>query len=117
MFVATLIVSVLLAALLAFAAVRKLSHRERVVQTYVRVGVPEDKLDYLAMILLAGAAGLILGLFWAPIGIAAAAGVVCYFLVAVALHLRADDAENLPTPLAIALIAAAALALRIASLS
>jgi hypothetical protein len=116
MFVATIVVSSLLAALLVFAAARKLSHREAVVESYVRVGVPEDKLDRLALILLAGAAGLILGLFWAPIGVAAAAGVVCYFLVAVGFHLRADDAQGLPTPVAIVMIAAAALALRIATL-
>jgi DoxX-like family len=117
MFLATVIVSILLAALLAFAAIRKLSHREEVVRTYLRVGVPEDKLDYLAAILLAGAAGLILGLFWGPIGVAAGVGVICYFLVAIAFHIRADDARNLPTPVAIAVIAAAALTLRIATLS
>ena len=116
MFVATVIVSALLAALLAFAAIRKLSHGPDVVQTYVRVGVPEDMLNYLAIILLAGAAGLILGLFWAPIGVAAASGVFCYFIVAVAFHMRANDGKNLPTPLVIALIAAAALILRLATL-
>src|ERR671919_1890260 len=114
MTVATAIVSVLLAALLAFAAARKLSHREPVVQTYVRVGVPEDKLDYLAMILLAGAAGLILGLFWAPIGIAAAVGVVCYFLVAIAAHVRAHDTAHARTPVVLELMAAGALILRLA---
>ena len=116
MFVATVVVSALLAALLAFAAIRKLSHREDVVRTYVRVGVPEDKLDYLAVVLLAGAAGLILGLFWAPIGVAAAIGVVCYFLVAAAFHVRANDARNLPTPLTIEAIAVGALALRLATM-
>jgi DoxX-like family len=116
MTVASAIVSVLLAALLTFAAARKLSHRESVVQTYVRVGVPEDKLDYLAMILLAGAAGLLLGLLWAPIGVAAAIGVICYFIIAVAFHVRAHDEKNLPTPLVITLIAVAALALRLATL-
>lgn len=35
------------------------------------------------MILLAGAAGLVGGLWWAPIGIAAAMGVAVYFLAAV----------------------------------
>jgi hypothetical protein len=115
-FAATVIVSALLAATLSFAAIRKLFHREEVIQTYVRVGVPEDKLDYLAFTLLAGAAGLILGLFWAPIGIAAAIGVICYFVVAVAFHIRADDAEHLPTPLVIALVAAGALVLRLATL-
>jgi DoxX-like family len=113
---ATIVVSSLLAAILAFSAVRKLSHREEVVQTYVRVGVPEDKLDYLAVILLAGAAGLILGLAWAPIGVAAGIGVVCYFLLAIAAHVRADDTGNLPTPLVIELVAVAALVLRLATL-
>jgi DoxX-like family len=113
MVVAAATVSVLLAAVLAFSAIRKLSHQERVVQSYVRAGVPEDKLDYLAIILLAGAAGLCLGLFWAPIGVAAGIGVTCYFIVAVAFHVRADDAEHLPTPLVIALTAAAALILRL----
>jgi uncharacterized membrane protein YbjE (DUF340 family) len=116
MFVATVIVSVLLAALLAFSAIRKLTHREEVVQSYARAGVPEDKLNYLAIILLAGAAGLILGLVWAPIGVAAAIGVILYFLVAVAFHIRANDAQHLPTPLALAVIAAASLILRLATL-
>jgi hypothetical protein len=115
-FVATAIVSGLLAALLAFAAIRKLSHRERVVRTYTRVGVPDDKLDYLAIILLAGAAGLILGLLWAPIGVAAAIALIAYFIVAIAFHIRANDVENLPTPFAMASIAAAALVLRLATL-
>ena len=116
MLVATAIVSVLLAALLASSAIRKLSHQQRIVRRYVRVGVPEDKLDYLAIVLLAGAAGLLLGLLWAPIGVAAAVGVLGYFVTAVAVHLRANDAENLPTPLALAVIAAVALALRLATL-
>jgi hypothetical protein len=116
MFVATTIVSVLLAATLAYAAVRKLSHRPEVVQSYARVGVPEEKLDYLAVVLLAGAAGLIVGLFLAPIGIAAAIGVVCYFVLALAAHIRADDIANLPTPAVIEVVAVAALVLRLATL-
>jgi DoxX-like family len=97
------------------AALRKLSHQERIVQSYLRVGVPEDKLDYLAIILLAGAAGLLLGLLWAPIGVAAAIGVICYFIGAVAFHIRAHDAKNLPTPLAYAVIAVVALIVRLAT--
>jgi hypothetical protein len=110
--VASVIVS-LLAALLSFAAVRKLSHRKDVVESYVRVGVPEDKLNYLAVILLAGAAGLMLGLFWTPLGVAAAIGVTCYFLLAIAAHIRADDVANLPTPLMIEALAVAALVLQL----
>jgi hypothetical protein len=116
MSVATAIVSVLLAALMVYSAARKLSHRERFIQGYLRVGVPEDKLNYLAVILLAGAAGLILGLFWAPIGVAAAIGVILYFSTAIAFHVRADDAKNLPTPLTLLVLGVAALALQLATL-
>ena len=116
MFAPAVIVSSLLAALLAFSAIRKLSHRPEIVATYTRVGVPEDKLDYLALLLLAGAAGLVAGLFWGPLGVAAAAGLVVYFLLATAAHIRADDAVHLPTPVAIELMAVAALVLRAGSL-
>lgn len=113
---AAAIVNLLLSALLAYAAVRKLSHRPEVVETYVRVGVPEEQLDHLALILLAGAAGLVLGLLWAPIGVAAAAALVIYFLLAVAAHVRARDLGNLITPISIELLAVTALVLRLATL-
>jgi DoxX-like protein len=105
------ILSVLLAAILAFSAVRKLSHRDDVVATYARVGVPEERLNHLAFILLLGAAGLLLGLAWTPIGIAAAIGVAVYFVLAIAAHVRHHDTHNLPTPIAVEAIAVAALAL------
>jgi hypothetical protein len=113
---ATTIVSALLAAILAAAAVRKLSHREEVVASYERVGVPPERLDHLAFILLAGAAGLVIGLFWAPIGIAAAIGVICYFVLAIVAHVRHHDERHLPTPVAIEVLAVATLTLRVASL-
>lgn len=116
MFVAATAVSLLLAALLVFAAARKLSHREPVVRDYVRVGVPADKLNYLAFILLAAVAGLLAGLLWAPIGAAAAAGLVCYFGLAIAAHIRAGDAKHLPTPALMLALAIAALILRLATL-
>jgi DoxX-like family len=116
LFIVSAIVSSLLAALLAFSALRKLSHRPEVVATYTRVGVPEGRLDQLAAILLAAAAGLVVGLVWPPIGVAAAAGLVVYFVVAIAFHIRAKDAQNLPTPVVIELLAIAALGLRLGTL-
>jgi hypothetical protein len=103
------VVSILLAALLVFTALRKLSHRPDVVATYTRVGVPEERLDQLAWILLAGAAGLIAGVFWPSIGVAAGIGLVVYFLLAIAAHLRAEDARSLPVPVAMELLAIASL--------
>jgi hypothetical protein len=102
--------------MLAFAAIRKLSHRPEVVASYARVGVPEEKLDYLAFILLAGAAGLLAGLLWAPFGVAAAIGLVAYFALAIGAHVRHNDLEHVATPIVIALLAAGALALRLITL-
>ena len=115
MFIATVVVSVLLAAMVAFSAARKLSHAPAVVESYRRAGVPEDKLDILALTLLAGVVGLLGGLAWAPIGVAAAGCLIGYFALAIVAHLRHNDAANLPTPLVLAIVAAATLALRIAS--
>jgi hypothetical protein len=107
------VLSVVLAASLAFAAIRKLGHSPDVVRSYARVGVPEDRLGALALILLAGALGLVAGLFWEPIGVAATVGVVCYFVLAVAAHIRFHDERHLPTPLVILALAIGALILRI----
>lgn len=116
MTVANIIVTILLAALLTIAAARKLAHTERVVESYRRAGVPEDKLNYLAAILLVGAAGLVFGLVWPPIGVAAAIGVTGYFTGAMVSHVRADDAGRIPTPSAYAALAVAVLALRLTTL-
>jgi DoxX-like family len=115
MFLATVAVSALLAGLMGYAAVRKLSHQPEVVASYTRVGVPEERLDLLAATLLAGAAGLLLGLVWAPLGIAAAVAVAVYFLVAIAAHIRSDDLEHLPTPIVMEALAVAAVVLRVAT--
>jgi DoxX-like family len=115
MFAATVVLSALLALLMSYAAIRKLSHRPEVVATYTRVGVPEERLDLLAATLLAGAAGLLIGLAWAPLGVAAGAAIVLYFLVAIAAHIRSGDLEHLPTPIVMELLAIGATALRAAS--
>ncbi|MGN9913481.1 DoxX family protein [Phytohabitans sp. LJ34] len=98
MSVATAAVSLLLAALLVFTALRKLSHRPEVVATYTRVGVPEERLNLLAALLLAGAAALVAGLWWRPVGIASAAALVAYFVLAIGAHVRARDAANAYMP-------------------
>jgi uncharacterized membrane protein YbjE (DUF340 family) len=116
MSLAATIASLLLAALIAFAAARKLTHAAPVVESYERAGVPERWLNVLALVLLAAAAGLVLGRLWAPLGIAAAACLVPYFAVAIAFHLRHNDAANLPTPLVMAGLALAALVLQLAAL-
>lgn len=113
MFALDLFASLLLAALLVHAGIRKLSHRADVVASYVRVGVPEDRLDLLATVLLAGAAGVLAGIVIEPLGIAAAAGLVAYFLAALTAHLVHRDLRNTGPPLAMLTLAVSVLVLRI----
>jgi hypothetical protein len=114
MVVAAAAVSVLLAALLVVTAARKLGHRPAVVATYRRAGVPEERLNQLAVLLLAGAVGLVVGLWWKPVGIAAAAALVAYFLLAIAAHVRARDTVNVAMPALYLALSAATLTLHIA---
>jgi len=102
----------LLATLLAASAVMKLSHRRAVVESYTRAGVPEDKLNALAVLLLVGATGLVAEIFVRPIGLAAGVGVVVYFLAAIIAHVRARDTRRLASPLALEVLPIAALVLR-----
>jgi DoxX-like family len=63
------------------------------------VGVPEGWLPLLGALKAAGAAGLLIGLLWLrPIGIAAAAGLVLFFVGAMATHVRARVLYNLAFP-------------------
>lgn len=110
----TTAVSLLLAALLLAVAIRKLTHAPAVVGSYRRVGVAGERLNLLALILAAGAAGLVAGLWWRPLGVAAAAGLVAYFVLAVAAHIRHRDLKPLLTPLAFLALSAAALTLDLA---
>jgi hypothetical protein len=108
-------VTALLALLIGYTAAKKFGHRPDVVRSYGRVGVPEHRLNALALVLLAGAAGVLLGLYWAPIGIAAATGLVVYFVLAVGAHLRARDVRNVATPVVMLLLSIATLVLRLAT--
>jgi hypothetical protein len=87
-----------------------------VVDGLTGIGVPLGLFPFLASCEIAGAAGLLVGLWYAPLGIAAAIGLVFYFLGAVGAHLRNRDYAGLPTPLMILILAAAALSLRAVSL-
>jgi hypothetical protein len=113
MFLASIIVSSLLAVLIGYSAVLKLTHRPGIVEDYRRAGVPESWLNRLAALLLTAAAGLVVGMWWPVAGIAAAAGLVAYFGLAVAFHVRSKDTKNAVTPVVLMLLAVAALGLRL----
>jgi hypothetical protein len=110
-FVATAIVSSLLALVLVVSAGGKLTKSPQIMTVMTTVGFPEGKLWLLAAAEIAGAVGLVLGLFWWPIGVAAAAGVILYFIGALGAHLRVKD-KNFAAALILLLAAVAALVLR-----
>ncbi|MCU1642913.1 MAG: hypothetical protein JWN03_3188 [Nocardia sp.] len=104
MFIVTAIVSAVLAALLVFSAVGKLRKDAAQVKVMETVGFPLDKLWLLAASELAGDVGLVVGLFWWPIGVAAAVGVILYFVGAVVAHVRVrDNPTNAVVMLAVAI--------------
>ncbi|MDJ0393218.1 DoxX family protein [Rhodococcus sp. G-MC3] len=113
MFIATLIVSIFLAVALTFSAVGKLTKNPAVIPIMEAVGVPADKIPVLAYLEIAGAIGLLVGLFWWPIGVAAAIGVILYFVGAVIAHVRVKDIKGTGPAAFLTLVAVAALVLRL----
>ncbi|MFF9670353.1 DoxX family protein [Streptomyces eurythermus] len=78
------------------------------------VGVPRAWLPWLGALKAAGAAGLLLGLVGVPvIGVAAATGLVLFFVGAVAAHIRARVYYNIAFPGAYLALAAACLVLAV----
>jgi hypothetical protein len=70
----------------------------------------------LAFLELAGAAGILIGLWLEPLGVAAAVGLVAYFLGALTGHLRVPDTKNLAMSLPALVLSVAALVLRLVTL-
>jgi hypothetical protein len=118
MFALTAVLSIVLAVVLSGSAYAKLARYPKVVESIVgKVGFPEKYLWVLAALEVAAAAGLIIGLFWAPLGIAAAIGVILYFSCALIGHLRARDTavQSLAPPTVLLLLGIAAVVLRAAT--
>lgn len=116
MFISYVVVGVLLALVLIASGRAKLVGDEKVVGGIVGLGVPVAWIPRLALLEIAAGLGLAAGIAYRPLGIAAAAGVVAYFVGALATHLRARDVKGLPTPSALLLAGAAALLLAVGSL-
>ncbi|MFD5712257.1 hypothetical protein OQI_17330 [Streptomyces pharetrae CZA14] len=80
-------------------AVADLSKAGFVLANSAEVGLPQSWLPWLAALKAAGAAGLLLGLMGAPVvGVAAATGLVLFYIGAVAAHIRARVHHNIAFP-------------------
>ena len=98
-----------------YAATADFTRGEFAVANSIKVGVPTSWLPVLGTLKTAGALGLLLGLLGVPyIGVAAAVGLVLFFLGAIGVHLRAHEHHFIFTTVGYLLIAAAALVASIA---
>jgi hypothetical protein len=112
--IAYLTISILFAAMVAFSGVGKMLRIPKVVHVICEiVGVPLQYLSVLAACELAGALGLVLGIWWPYLGVAAGIGLLLYFVGAVVSHLRVGDAKGVGPAAFLLALAAGALALRV----
>jgi len=111
---AYLFITTALAAMAVFSGVGKLRRDPKIVQIiHEVVGVPMKYFPLLAACEIAGGLGLVLGIWWPLLGVAAAVGLVIYFLGAVVSHLRVSDVKGVGPAAFLLIVSVAALALRI----
>ncbi|OBH98146.1 DoxX family protein [Mycobacterium sp. E2733] len=111
---AYVVITLFTAAITAAIAVADLIPAGFVLANSAEVGVPRSWLPALGSVKLAGAAGLIVGLVGLPaLGIAAATGLVLFFVGAVVTHLRAHVLYNIAFPGAYLCMSGASLALMV----
>lgn len=109
---ATTAVTILLVVVLLASAAAKLRKVQQAVEPILAVGVPAHRVPQLAALEVAGAVGLLVGFAVPVVGIAAAVGVVLYFVGAVVAHLRVGDRAVGPA-LFVLVLAVAVLVLRV----
>ena len=118
MHVAYIIVAAIFAVMLTMSARMKLV-RDPVAIEVINglVGVPLRFFPALALLEIAGGAGLLVGIGVKGLGVAAGACLVVYFVVAVSSHVRKGDLVpgHMGPAVVLGLISAAALVLRLAA--
>jgi hypothetical protein len=107
---ATVIVTILLAALFSFSASIKLLGVTKSLEIRDHLGVKPLHWRLIGMCELAGVAGVLVGLLWAPIGIAAATGLALLTIGAIAYHVRKSDTVADLAPAVIGVVLALATA-------
>ncbi|MER5862030.1 DoxX family protein [Kitasatospora sp. NPDC002040] len=115
MFIAYVVIAVLLSLVLLFSAYSKLTRESSVTESMAKLAVPLGLLPFLATCEIAGALGLLAGIWVTPLAVAAAVGVVLYFVGAVGAHLRKADLKGTPPAAVLLVVSAAVLVLGIAA--
>jgi hypothetical protein len=97
--------SLLLVAVYLLPAAGKIMGHPKMRQSAARFGISWLRYRLIGVAELAAAAGVLIGLWWHPLGLAAAAGMAVLLLGAVITHRRAADSgkEMAPALLALAI--------------
>src|SRR6478672_13776696 len=114
MFIAYIVATLLAAAANLFSATCDFVRYEQVSIAMAKAGVPESWMTTLGVLKAAGALGLLVGIDVPVTGIAAAVGLIVFFVGAIITHLLGRDYSLGPAMLFL-LLAVAALAARLAS--
>ena len=116
MFVSYLVTAIVMAVALLGSATAKLTRNQYVVDNLTKAGVPLGIFPFLATCEIAGAVGLVGGIWYSPLGLVAAIGVVLYFVGAIGAHMRTRDFKGVWNAVAFFVFSVAVLTLRVLSL-
>ncbi|SCL71956.1 DoxX-like family protein [Micromonospora citrea] len=109
-----IVLTAVLAAVFLGTAVPKLTGQAQMRERMDHLGVSPGLTRALGVLELAAVAGLLLGLLWAPLGIAAAVGLALQMVGAVVYHARAKDPAAMTlTPVIFAVAAVALVVLHV----
>ncbi|PYI93834.1 MAG: hypothetical protein DMF03_00205, partial [Verrucomicrobia bacterium] len=108
------VVTLLAGAANIFSATLDFIRFKQVLINMAKANVPESWITTLGLLKAAGAVGLVIGIVVPLIGVAAAVGLVLFFICATITHLRAHD-YSFGLAIVFLLLAIAALVLRLAS--
>jgi hypothetical protein len=108
---AKVIVTALLTALFGFASLIKVVGLRQSLAIRDHLGVKPVQWRLIGLLELAGVAGVLVGLVWPPIGVAAAIGLALLVLGAIVFHVRASDsvADTAPAVIGLGLAVATAI--------
>ena len=95
--------SVVLAIACLIPSLAKLGSHPRMLAAAGHFGIPWIRYRLIGVAELLAAAGVIVGIFWAPGGVAAAAGIALLLVGALAYHRRAGDSLKEAAPAVVAL--------------
>ena len=97
------VLSVLLAAACLLPGSAKLLGHPKMQKSAAHFGIPWHRYRLIGAAELAAGAGVLIGLWWHPLGVAAAAGMVALLIGALATHRRALDSAKEMAPALLAL--------------